>query len=239
MSGSTGDYYPQSSPHDHRRLAAYACARVILEWHLKTGIALAPTRIDGEAQASYVEAVRRYAEMELYEAETQRQLAQEQVAGIFEWMYSEPCPQDLWYRITAELQVELDCPETMGATGQLLRDLVKHIGEEPEPQLRRTVHVRDRAQLLEHAEEFYQDLAAEERLGIGGKNAMLSCSLEGTSFSALEHREAEDVTLLRPEVLGMSFVAPGDRPDGLIDSIRNGRLVIQETTGEPPKGGVS
>jgi hypothetical protein len=129
--------------------------------------------------------------------------------------------------------VELDCPENMGAAGQLLQELAEHIGEGPQPQLRRAVHVRDREQLLKHAEEFYSDLMTEEGLGIGGKNLLMSYSLERTSFLDSEQLEVQEVALLRPKVLGMTFVVQATQPDELIDKVRSGQLTIIETMGGP------
>jgi hypothetical protein len=105
--------------------------------------------------------------------------------------------------------------------------------EEAEPSQeddsRLTVEAETRARLLEHAGEFYADVIAEQHIGIGGLNVLVSCSAERYPWTPEGHR----VTLLRPEVLGLRVVAKGERPDDIVDAIRDGQLVVEGVIGGP------
>jgi hypothetical protein len=83
--------------------------------------------------------------------------------------------------------------------------------------------------LVEQAGAFYADVVAEHRPGIGGLNVLISCSLERYPWEA----GRRGATLVRPEVLGLRVKAPGERPDDVIDAIRQGELIVEATTGGP------
>ncbi|HEX9941625.1 MAG TPA: hypothetical protein VGG03_06400 [Thermoanaerobaculia bacterium] len=195
-------------------------ALFILRWHQNIrmgGVA----RIQGEARASYTEALRRFSEMDLHDPEVQRQLARTQVSGIFEYFYGERCDPDLWYNLARDLEVDLPCPQTMGEAGRKLLDLLEALGSMRAPE--RSEVPRDRERLLAAADEFYKDLPSEK--GLGGKFLLLSCSLERGS--------PREVELRHPEELGFHFVAPGTQRDGLIDGVRSGRVTVLEAVGGP------
>lgn len=217
-----------------RQRLTQACAELIRLWHLRYGVVRPPSHMNEARLLRYKERVDHFHQADLSDPHAQREVAREQQAGVFEWSYVQTIPADLWSAVTRTHEISNHHPpEHLGEAARWILDSLQSadlMEPSPEDKSRLIVEADTRARLLEQAGEFYADIVAEQRAGIGGLNVLLSCSLERYPWDAASDQRA---TLLRPEVLGLRVAVAGERSDDFIDAIRQGELIVEATTGGP------
>jgi len=220
-------------PQQHPRLTR-AYAELIRLWHERYGIGRPPSHMNESQFVRYKERVDHFHLADLSNPHAQHEIAREQQSGGFEWAYVETIPAELWNDVTRMYEIfSHRPPEHLGAAAQRIldsRESVDVVKPPQEDRSRVTVEADSRERLLVQADEFYADVVAEQRRGIGGRNVLISCSLERYPWDGASQQHA---TLLRPEVLGLRVAVAGERPDDFIDAIRQGHLVVESTIGGP------
>ena len=210
---------------------AAACAELIRRWHQQYG--KRPERMNQRDFDHYRRRMDYFRDLDLSLRTAQEEIAREQQSGIFEWHYGAVVPRELWDKVAREHEILSAKPP--GNLGEAARWILEHLRAQegpdlPKTELRRTVSASSKVALLKTARDFYADVAAQQAQGLGGVDVLLSCSLERYPWSQEEGRH---VTLLRPEALGITIVPVGGRADDLIDAIRAGKVVVEETIGGP------
>ncbi len=200
-------------------------ARALCQWHCGYGLRLAQEYFPPRYRRLYVDAVQLYRELNMADSYPQQQLAEEQLYGGFDWAGDYAPPTQIWSDLVNELGIELRCPDTLRALAHQLLESLASQDALTNSACRLVVDVESRHELKEIADRYYTDLANEEALSIGGKNVMISSSLERTRQGS--------VHLLRPEVLGLRIVQPNELPTGIVDRVRTGHLMVHSVVGEP------
>jgi hypothetical protein len=200
--------------------------QAILGWHLDIGLRRHRECVEVSQLEEYVQRVRHFAREDLHNPVIQREIAREQLMGLFEWAYGVPLTEEMHQALAVFLPNLASPPTCLGelAKGILgLLDRTKSKEKNPEKSLRKMVHVVTRDELNREASEFYREYMGEENLGIGGRNVLIACSLERSN--------RESITLLAPEILGIEKIPPNARQDDFLDAIRRGNLVVESVTG--------
>ena len=220
-------------PYDHPRLTR-ACAELIRQWHQRYGVFNPPSNMSEGQFLRYKERVDFFHQADLSDPQMQLEIGREQQAGVFEWFYTRAIPAELWSEVAREHEIlDHPTPEHLGEAARWILKPLRSVDMRQLPRddkSRLVVKAHNRWGLFEQARHFYADVVAEQRDGIGGLNVLISCSLERYRWDGASE---QDATLLRPEVLGLRVVAIGERPDDLVDAIREGQLVIESTIGGP------
>jgi len=182
--------------------------------------------------ARYRERVAYFHNADLSNLSSQEEIAAEQRSRVFERYYGVIVPPELWQHVTHVHEIiDHRPPEHLGqAASWIFENLRSGEPKEQEDRTRRDVQAATPEELLERAYDFYADVAAEQTSAVGGINALLSCSLERYPW---RDQPENHVTLLRPEALGLRIVATGERPDDIVDALRQGKLVVESVIGGP------
>lgn len=116
---------------DERLRKAQCLARFILRWHREFG----KSRMQEMAPESYQQYLSKLDflhALDPTEPEHLRQIANEQIMGIFEYFYAERIPKTLWIELVQNAFVDLRMPEHLGAVGHLILQLLQDYEYEPE-----------------------------------------------------------------------------------------------------------
>jgi len=212
-------------PHEDVDMAR-ACAELIRAWHGRYGITGTPPWMREDALAGYRDRVGQFREADLSVPKCQEEIAREQKAGAFEWSCSVRVPLELWQEVSHTRRVlDQPPPRYLGEAADWIRQRFEALS-------RPTIQATTREELLQEAETFYAEVAAEQTSAVGGVAALLSCSLERSRWrQGIEGR----VTLLSAEALGLKVVKKGERPEDLIDALRQGELVVEGVIGGPSR----
>jgi hypothetical protein len=205
----------------------YAYALIILRWHQEYGVDRA-WKDKQEWMTRYLDVVADFTKSDLHNLNSQRELARVQISGELERFYGASVPSDLWDRIMGKLDLSEECPARLGDIARLIEKYQSVEGESSSEGKRFVLSAQSREQILSSSREFYADLIKEEDKGIGGLNILLSTSLERTRIAS-----GKNIVLLSPEILGLRYVNKGERPDDILDKVRQGELVIRSAIGEP------
>ena len=229
----TDESWEKNSRDRHQERVRYAYAITILNWHRETGVNLV-SELHPNLRSPYLEAVHKFVESNLHDMDVQRLLANEQIGGQFEWAYQQRVSEQQWYQLAHRLEIDAQYPRSLGEAGKYLQSSLQSEEEsgEADREIRLRVRVTTREELLTKADQFYKNVATEEEIGIGGKNALLSCSLERTPFSQ-SARNIQTVTLLHVEALGLYRIHESAQPDDLLEQVRSGALSIKTVVGQP------
>lgn len=213
----------------HNTSLIRACAETIRLWHEQYGLARRPPFMRDENVQRYRERIERFHRADLSDPHAQEAIANEQQSGSFEVHYGETIPRELWREVASRFEVDHEPPRHLGEAARRILDGLEsqRAPEVSEPRL--TVDAGTRERLLEHAAEFYKDVAAEQTPALGGVNALISCSLQRQAWDPNLGR----ATLLHPHVLGLRLVAARERPDDLIDAVRLGDVIVESVIGGP------
>ena len=218
--------HQEQTPHD---LAALY-ARIIVGWHATVGSQAWRKQFGEDWQRRlgdefgdqlhdsferYRHLVARFHDSDLSDPAVQLALANEQISGSMEWAFP----------MRVEQAPGID-PESrhLGAIARRLRELASP-PERPTDGQRTVVRFSDHEHLLAQAREVYGPVVGEDVQGAGGVSFLVSCSLE----RAERHGEGE-LTLLSPEVLGVS-IAPRGREGDLLEQLGSEGLEILDVTG--------
>ena len=178
----------------------------------------------------YRELVERFRHADLSDPASLKVIAAEQQANALEWAYGKEIPTRLWTLVTEQYQlVDQPAPKHLGEAANWILDRLRK--DEERRSGRQSIYADSQERLLSLAKEFYADVVAQETAGVGGFNALVSCSLERYPWDG---PKGGYVTLLNPDVLGLRVVAAGERPDDLIDALRRGELVADRVVGGHP-----
>jgi hypothetical protein len=215
---------------------AIACAELILAWHQRHVFA-EESKESGEIEA-YRNRIQQLLELDLNEPDSQAALAREQQAGSLERYYGVETPSQLWVAVCSKHGVfDHAPPRNLGEAARWILDIIEHQRRDERPAAddrneRLSVHTGSREELLMRARSFYADVLEEEEAGrgLGGMNALVSCSLERYPLSGDSKGE---VRLLGPGVLGMRVIASGERADDLVDAVRRGEIIVDDVIGGP------
>jgi hypothetical protein len=213
----------------HNTSLIRACAETIRLWHEHYGLAQRPPFMRDEDDQRYRERVERFHRADLSDPHAQEAIANEQQSGSLEAHYGETIPRELWREVASRFEVEHEPPRHLGEAARWILDGLKSQRAPEVSGPRLTVDAGTREQLLEHAAQFYKDVAAEQTPALGGINALLSCSLQRQAWNPALGR----ATLLHPHILGLRLVAARERPDDLIDAVRQGEVIVESVIGGP------
>ena len=219
-------------PQQHPRLPE-ACAELIRRWHERYGVRHLPSNMREDQLVQYQERVEYFHHVDLSDPRAQQEIAHEQQGRVFERFYAATIPADLWREVTGDYELFAHRPpEHLGEAARWILEPPPSVDmpEQRDDKSRLAVEASTRSRLLEQAADFYADVVAEQRTGIGGLNVLLSCSLERYPWDGASQQRS---TLLRPEVLGLRVAVGGERPDDFVDAIRQGDLVVESTIGGP------
>lgn len=105
-------------------------AQFILRWHQTFGKSKIQEKAP-EFYHQYLEKLDSLCKLNLNELESLRQVANEQIMGVFECFYTEPISEMLWNELVQNV-ADLGKPKNLGAVGLLILQLLKDYEQEPE-----------------------------------------------------------------------------------------------------------
>jgi len=109
----------------HNIQKAELLTRFLVRWHLDIWRELASTRLDPQSIDHYLERVDFFHALDLSDPRNMQQIASEQIWGMFEVFYAEPVPEQMWYRMCQEHDIELPRPNHLGDVGHQILELIK------------------------------------------------------------------------------------------------------------------
>ncbi|MEJ7811463.1 MAG: hypothetical protein WKG32_13710 [Gemmatimonadaceae bacterium] len=218
---------------------ARVLARAVVAWHRDIGARQQPEGMSDSKWAEYLAVVERLASLELNEVEELGEVAHES-RGVLERFYSAPLPLEIWQRAAGDLAHHVPCPDMVGTAGGELGFAIDRYVEWRMG--RRTVYARTRDEVLAGADRFYRDLAHEEHLGIGGRNAMFCFSFERTPPPDEGARRATGLAnrLLRNRFrrrfdIGIVHFRPDQYNGAYVEPHRDRWFVLSDWTNAPPQ----
>jgi len=210
----------------------------ILRWHQIFGKSKIQ-EMSPEFCKQYLARLDSLSKLDLTKPEHLRLVAKEQTMGSFECFYAEPIPQNLWNQLVQNV-VDLSLPENLGAVGLLILQLLKDYEYEPEAAATfrlpeewhnkaiplRPGHIRlplrSNKTAHETLEDYFANLSAMEKLGIGGRELMVA-----TNEDLREPRDIPEGYIIAYNPASFNFqLATGE--GNLVTQVIQGEITISE-----------
>jgi hypothetical protein len=214
--------------------------RFLIKWHLSIGKQLAAMRLEPQSLNIYLEKINILRELDLINVRNMHQIAIEQVSGAFELFYAESIPDQMWYQMCGEYNIEAEIPPNLGNIGHQILNLLKELQFEkeedkvvfrlPEGWPDRTITLgpaRDEV-LLKPNETPRQALRRSfvemEKLNsfnIGGRELLVSMNED------LPHeRELDHIAVYNPASFGFQLISKEDGKDNIVVEAVKGQIRI-------------
>ena len=216
---------------EHESDLARLCAELIRAWHEHYG-QHRPARMNDAGFARYRERLAYFHTADFSDQHAQAEIAHEQSAGAFESDYSEKVPIELWKSITREYGAFDQSPfANLGSAARWLTEYLARDGDGPfDWKGHRVAFVaQSQEEVLRRSIKLYAEILGGEVDGLGGINVLISCSLERYRWTP----RSREVTLLDPEIMGLRIVSRDERPDDIVDALRQGTMIINGVVGGP------
>lgn len=175
---------------DEKLRKAQCLARFILKWHRQFGKSRMQ-EVACESYPRYLGKLDFLHALDLTEPEHLRQIANEQISGIFEYVYAERIPETLWNEVVQSVFVDLHMPKHLGDVAHLILRLLQDSKSEvaitpfqlPDGWRRCAVSLRPGSTRLplkpggtprQTLRNYFANLSEMEDLGIGGCELMVA-----------------------------------------------------------------